>query len=593
MASLTEVTKELQTQTKSLEDVSGGVNNLVKVIQAQIDAEKRGSGDSLEAEIKKRRASKSDGKGSTSFRGGLVDAIKQDTGFNFLGNLARWAFGGLTGALGALGAGGLVASFAPLLGKMVGRLITRGALGSALLLFGEDLFTKAFDYAGIEQYVSISEDDKKLYAASLSKALTTGLIVSIFGKKLGIATFFGSLLGDSIKSMFPADMNWEEKQSLFGLEMPFTKENFLEYGAIIAAFFGPGLIRGAIGKALGFGSVAAARGAPNSGTKTGFLRGFKPSGFKGLGWAGLLMFTGGLLADYAGEQTKNQGIADLLKISVTGLSLLALLGTGPLGIAAALAGFAIHGVLLMRDHYARKKAELDAEFEKQVAIQENEIADLTPDATILNAMRLAEQAGQNASSGNRDGLYSEQAAKEEAFIRKVERENPDEVAKLFLQEEIGFLKGELSRLLAMNSPAANDIRNQLKARLKEMETLTGQPSELLQQLNAPPPEPVGMDTGTPLSISAMPNRDDYSRWWKKKRAEDYDFKQDLKKYNMEIESLLPPAAAFLGSGGPPSVNLSADTQTINNGQVVIQADTPTADTLNGGAMRFGAVGSPF
>jgi hypothetical protein len=566
MASLTEVTKELQTQTKSLEEVSGGVNNLVKVIQAQIDQQKRGAGDSLEAEIKKRRAPKSSG-GATTFRGGLVDAIKQDTGINFLGNLARWAFGGLTGALGALGLGRLAASFTPLLGKMVGRLITRGALGTALLLFGEDLFTKAFDYAGLEQYVTIGEEDKKLYAASLSKALSAGLIASIFGKKLGIAAFFGSLLGDSIKSMFPADMNWEEKQSLFGLEMPFTKENFLEYGAIIAAFFGPSLIRGAIGAALGFGAGGGPKGAAaESAAKAGFLKGFKPSGFKGLGWAGLLMFTGGLLADYVGEQTENQGIEDLLKISVTGLSLLALLGPTPIGIAAALAGFAIHGVLLMRDHYARKKAELDAEFEKQVAIQENKIAGLTPDATILNAMRLAEQAGQNASSGRRDGLYSGQAAKEEAYIRKVERENPDEVAKLFLQEEIGYLKGELARLTSMGSPAAADIRNQLKARLKEMESLTGQP-------NALPSEPIGMNTGTPLSISAMPNRDDYSRWWKKKRREDYDFKQDLKKYNMEIDSLLPPSAAFLGSGGPPSIN------PVNNTTNNYKIDSPGASGM--------------
>ena len=220
MATLDKVIEELQIQNQKLDTVGEGISSVAKSIRDQLANEKRGMGDTLEDRLEKQRSSGSSS--PTTFKGGLVGAIRGDTGLDFLSSVSRWAFSGITGALGALGGGALVASILPMMGAMVGRLITRGPLGAAMLLFGESLILKSFD--GLDDYIEIGQDDKKLYASSLSKALTTGLVLSIFNKKLGIAAFFGSLLSDSIKQMFPEDMAWDEKQKLFGLEMPFKKE---------------------------------------------------------------------------------------------------------------------------------------------------------------------------------------------------------------------------------------------------------------------------------------------------------------------------------------------------------------------------------
>ncbi len=592
MASLQEVTEELQTQTKS-------IDSLVSVIEKQIKREAAGAGDDLEARLKAGR-SKGSSSGPSTFKGGLVGAVKSDLGIGFAGNLLRWAMGGISGALGALGVGTLTAGLVPMLGAMIGRLLIRGPLGAALLLFGEDLFTKAFDFAGLEEYVTIDIEDKKLYAASLSKAIGSGLIAGIFNKKLGLAVFIGSLLGDAIKGLFSDESLEENFISGFGLN--FSKEQFITYGSMFAAFFAPSLIRGALSSALGLGASMLGRGgrrgpgaAPTGKAKAGFLKGFKPRGFKGLGWAGMLMFTGSLLADYIGDLTGSQTAHDLISIGTTGLTIAALLGPTPIGIAAAIAAMAVHGILLAKNHIDKKRAEMDAAFEAEVnRITNEEVEPLTPDATILRAMELAALAGKRASSGVTVDPNSEEAAREEAFIRRLQSENPDALGKAFLQEEIGYLTGEYDRLKAMGSPTT-EIANQLKQRLVEMEGLTGKPSEQLKMLNSeqantfPTPAP-GQDTGTFLSIPNKPVLEDFKKWWKSERKENYDFQKALQKYNMEMSTLMPPPQiqSGMGLGGGFVAN---DNRVSNSGSVVYQQSAATRDVLRGGSGAFSIIGT--
>lgn len=614
MASLTEVTKELQTQTKSLEDVSGGVNNLVKVIQAQIDEQKRGAGDSLEEEIRKRRAPKSTNKGASTFRGGLVDAIKQDTGFNFLGNLARWAFGGLTGALGALGAGGLVASFTPLLGKMVGRLITRGALGSALLLFGEDLFTKAFAYEGIEQYVKIGEEDKKLYAASLSKALTAGLIASIFGKKLGIATFFGSLLADSIRSVFPEDMNWSEKMDLFGLELPFTKESFLKYGAIIGSFFAPSMIRGALRTAFGLGTGAVPKGTESEQRKQ-FKKGFKPlgsyvrGGVRAVGWGALIAMGGGLLADAIEGFTGSTMAGEITSDAANILGLSAMFG--PTGLlVGAIAAFGLAGAKIVGGYFDKKRETLAAELTEKIDVNLDEASaaldkldaelgarklelatmqQLARDGLTANNASAAEQNAQNEAMQKLKNLDPNAFRRLEALrgpSASMGDVGPKGMAQLIANQEMILGSGNANFALLSDDQLKNMILRRLAIDGKGSLSYLSEADKADVIKNAISLiSSQRMNTGTPLSISAMPNRADYSSFFKSKRREDYDFKQDLKKFNMEIDSLLPPAAAFLGSGGPPSVSQVNNNTKIESSGVYFGEGISPNDNLNGGSFE--------
>jgi hypothetical protein len=591
MASLQEVTQELQTQTKS-------IDSLVSVIENQINREKAGAGDDLEARLKASRSTSSSSAGSpTTFKGGLVDAVKGDLGLNFMGNLLRWGMGGLSGALGALGVGGLAGTLIPGLGAMLGRLITRGPLGAALLLFGEDLFTKAFDYAGLEQYVTIDVEDKKLYAASLSKAIGSGLIAGIFNKKLGLAVFIGSLLGDGIKGLFSDESLKENFISGFGLN--FSKEQFITYGSMFAAFFAPSLIRGALGSALGLGATMLGRGgrsgpgaAPTGKAKAGFLKGFKPRGFKGLGWAGMLMFTGSLLADYIGDLTGSQKAEDLLNIAVTGGSLALMLGTGPVGIGFAIAAMAVHGILLAKKAIDAKRAEMDAEFDKQVALRKLELDSMDPADVATSAMDLAQRAAMNAAAGRRDGKHSAAAANEVAALEYY-KDDPKMLDKLFLQEERSHLLAEYeSAKLAGNLGMISQTGTAYKAFLKENAELMGIPSSQvrkldsqLSRLTSTPKAPPGQTTGTFLTMPVEPKLEDFKSWWKGERKENYDFQKALQKYRMDMNELMPPPQIQSGMGaGGGFVN--NDNRVSNTGSVTFMQSTATQDHLRGGSSPY-------
>ena len=589
MASLQEVTQELQTQTKS-------IDSLISVIENQINQEKARAGDELEARLKAGRSTGSRS-GPTTFKGGLVDAVKGDLGIGFMGNLLRWGMGGLTGALGALGVGGFAATLVPRLGAILGRLITRGPLGAALLLFGEDLFTKAFDFTGLSDHIEIGVEDKKLYAASLSKAIGSGLIAGIFNKKLGLAVFIGSLLGDGIKGLFSDESLKENFISGFGLN--FSKDQFITYGSLFAAFFAPSLIRGALSGALGLGAAAIGRGGPpgtggagSSKAKTGFLKGFKPKGFKGLGWAGMLMFTGSLLADYVGEQTGSQTASDLLNIAVTGGSLALMLGTGPLGIAAAIAAMAVHGIILAKNHIDRKRAEMDAEFKKQVELRKLELLEMDPHTVVASAMDLAQRAAMNAAAGKRDGANSQAAIKEEALI-EFYKDDPKMLDKLFLQEERSTLLAEYNQAKLVGVPGEiTRTGAALRAFFKENAELMGIPSSEIRKFNnefnnltSIPKAPPGQTTGTFLSIPTEPKLSDYQSWWKGERKENYDFNKALNQYRMEMDALMPPPQiqSGMGMGGGFVAN---DNRVSNSGSVVYQQSTTTQDVLRGGSSPF-------
>mgnify|MGYP003633537257 CR=1 FL=1 len=544
---LDDINMTLKEQNKSLDLTA---RSLVKFLEG----ERSSKGDDLEEKIKARRVKSSPSNKAPS---GLVSGFKAGAmEASGLSMMSRWVSGALSGAFG----GATLATVAGLAGKFLGRGAVWGTAAALIGTFGSDLINKIFTDLDPKDVV-LGGDDKKLLAVSLGDALRNGAIGMIFGKKLGIAAFFGSLLSDSIKSMFPSDMKWEDKQKMFGLEMPFTKENFLDYGSIIAAFFGPSLIRGAIGAALGFGAAgggpkgAAAGAAP----KAGFLKGFKPTGFKGLGWAGMLMFTGGLLADWVGEQTGSQGAADLLKVAITAGSLALMFGTGPLGILAATVGLAIHGGILIKEHHDRKLKGMREAFEKEVAVEEAKLAakKITPDAAILMAVDRAKAAGARNSSGT--VTTDEQAAADEAILRRVEKNNPDKVAQIYLQEEIAYLKGEYDNQRMLTPGNGGLWTGQLITKLQEMEQITGKPSPLLAQLISDsnnlytqPEKRPGMNTapdGGGLSLGVKPQRESFTAWWRKEVKEDRMMRHAMRDYNRQLEDLMPPPSLANGGGG--------------------------------------------
>lgn len=616
MASLQEVTQELQTQTKS-------IDSLVSVIEKQIKRERSGAGDELEARLKAGR-SKGASSGPTTFKGGLIDAVKGDLGVGFLGNLLRWAVGGISGALGALGVGKYAAMLMPGLGAMIGRLITRGPLGVALLLFGETLLTKAFD--GIDEYITISEEDKKLYAASMSSALTKGVIASIFNKKLGIAVFFGSLLADSIRHMFPEDMPWKKKMELFGLELPFTNENFLEYGSIIASFFGASLITTGIKRALGIGSVAAATGGASA-ARAGFFAGFKPKkgflvrGAKMFGWAGLIALGGSALADAVEAQTGNMTAANIVGNTANIMSIASMFG--PTGLLiGAIASVGLAGATIVADYFENKRKELKKEILDKVAVDIYEAEEALENLDVrlagrkaaiaagelgasVSAMELIAGGGVDPTLLNalQDVVDRGTKVSPEAF-RNAEAQLAQLTAdrSLYGKDALKNAQVDMNAIYQrlLNSPLSDALKIMPKEQLRGVLA-----TEMQRYASAGPLQDLGvldqildefidtapgrMTVGTPVTLSKQPVAEDFKSWWKGERKEKYDFQKALTQYRLELEALMPPPQIQSGMGmGGGYVNM--DNRITNTGSVTYSQPATTVDKHNGGAMRFHNIG---
>ena len=285
---------------------------------------------------------------SSGIKAGMLEASGFGTLKNWAGNIMSGLFGGATAA-----------TITGAIGKQVGKGLIFGGAAAIVGAFGEKLFKKMFDDLDDSIALDMDEETKKSMAATAEKSITNGLIGRIFGKKAGYAAFFGTIIGDGVKSLFSLDEeNLKEKVKLFGWENPWiSKDDFISYGAMIAAFFGPSLIGNGI-----FGAFAGRGGAgatfdpksnrwrdPNgrylsAANAKAFNKNFVPTGAKFgklIGWAAVIGIVGNMLAGFIG----NEFGGDAAQVTSWGVNALMLASLfGPTGlIVAAVAGIGLAG----------------------------------------------------------------------------------------------------------------------------------------------------------------------------------------------------------------------------------------------------------
>jgi hypothetical protein len=588
---LDEINNTLLEQNKSL-DITA------KSIVKFIEGEKSDRGDELEAKLDASREKKRAVTRPQGFKAGFKQGLGDATG---LGTVARWVSAALAGAF----SGATLATLAGFVGKYLARSAVWGTAALLVGQFGAKLLEKVFTDLDPND-VFLDKDTKAAIVPYVVDAFKIGFLAMIGGRKLALAAFFGSLIGSAITKSLKLSPG--EKDNQFGFEMPWTKEDFIKWGSTIALFFAPSMILGAIRRGIGMGSTGGPAGGAgaSSAAKRGFLRGFIPRAgiFKGLGWAGLLNFTGGLLADWVGEQTGNQKAADFLNMSVSGLTMLAIFGPTPVGIGFALAAFFIHGFILVKNRIDREKARLDAEFEAQVIAQQSKIADMKGAEQVGFFNKTIKDAAQESVYGGTH-KYGAQSVNEEAILRHLEQTNPAAAKKLLLEYDIQEANLEYKRLESMtgsgigSNVALNAAKSELMRLLEEMKVLQGKPHRLETEMmmgngngSAFPGRgySTGQTTGDFLDLSYLPMTA------RSRRRIDYS-------------ALLPPKAATTtgdtidtlmntikyGSGGnhPNAVavgQLGDTNTTYNSGSVVYQGSTPTQDIYRGGSSGFSIIG---
>ena len=366
---LTDINKTLLEQNKSL-DITA--RSLVKFIEG----EKNSRGDELEEKLKKSRESKAVvRKAPQGFKAGFKEGLGDATG---LGTVARWVSAALAGAFG----GATLSTVAGL----VGTYLARGAVwGSAALIiskFGTQLIEKVFESLDPND-VLLDDESKKKVSPVLVESLRNGMIAMIAGKRFGIATFFGTIVGNSIAKLF--NLNDSEKVNMFGFDLPITAADFAKFGATIAMFFAPSLIMGAIRSSLsGVGIMAAMGmgGGPPGSDKGGKL---KPSYVKKFGgafvrrlpMAAMIGMVGTTLGMAIGGAMGDEELGNTIATAANVLGLAAMFGPkGVLIAAGVMAALAIGNEIaqwMARTSQKNAKA-LQDEMDKQTKTMDEKIA---------------------------------------------------------------------------------------------------------------------------------------------------------------------------------------------------------------------------
>lgn len=351
---LTNVVMELQKQNQGTNELRADIKKMLKEDIARRKKLDRQQGiireEKLEAKAqaaKEKAKEKADGpKGfSAGIKAGMIEASGFGTLRTWAGNIMSGLFGGATAA-----------TITGAIGKQVGKGLIFGGAAAIVGAFGEKLFKKMFDDLDDSIALDMDEETKKSMAATAEKSITNGLIGRIFGKKAGYAAFFGTIIGDGVKSLFSLDEeNLKEKVKLFGWENPWiSKDDFISYGAMIAAFFGPSLIGNGIFGAFAGGKAAfdpkSNRWRDPSGrylsaaNAKAFNKSFVPTGAKFgklIGWAAVIGIVGNMLAGFIG----NEFGGDAAQVTSWGVNALMLASLfGPTGlIVAAVAGIGLAG----------------------------------------------------------------------------------------------------------------------------------------------------------------------------------------------------------------------------------------------------------
>ena len=276
MATLKDVVSQLQENAKETKAVNDNMSKLLQMETDRSKADKVAADDAI-AEARKvkaapRPADRTQGNRPADFAAGLKGGL----GIGGLGSgllasvrtiiptLVGTVVGGLfgAGALAALGTG---------IGTIVKKGLIFGAVYGIMETFGEKIITSLFTKINEEGDFKIDPLVIQGLAEKTKNGVIDGLALGlIFGKKGFFAGFVGSVILGGLKSAFPkiTEANWKENAKVLGFEIPISKELFVQAGATIAAFFGPGLILGALGSAFGGGQALAYPGAKVTRGKT-------------------------------------------------------------------------------------------------------------------------------------------------------------------------------------------------------------------------------------------------------------------------------------------------------------------------------------
>ena len=348
MASLSDVVKGIQSTNDLLVENVKGQNRTAAMITAFVTGQQASFGDSLEAGREK-------GKSKKSTR--VTVAAKKSagkSGSGFLGSLLKGG-GGLLALGGAListllgGAAGasLLLSIGKLAAKAFGKLIKGALLIGIISKFGEGLIKKLLDNLDPNS-VTLDEEDKKLFAKNVTKALIVGVAVGMFSRTLGIAAFFASLVASSIEGKMTADQKKAFKADILkGLGdkwgVTFSKKNLLQVGVFIAGLLTLKMIKGALSVAL------LGKAVPGAGKGTGKFGRLFRLGFLGrFAAASIIAALGETLGNAVTNATGSLFAGEAVEFAASGVALALMLGLGPQGILAlAIVGVAAAAVLAL------------------------------------------------------------------------------------------------------------------------------------------------------------------------------------------------------------------------------------------------------
>ena len=410
MASLSDVVKGIQSTNDLLVENVKGQNRTAAMITAFVTGQQSSFGDKLEAGREKGK-SKISTRATAVPKGGSKSNLMSGSGLSGLlkGAGGLLAFGGalISTLLGGAAGASLLASIGTLAATAFGKLLKGALLIGLISKFGEGLIKKLLDNLDPNS-VTLDEEDKKLFAKNVTKALVVGVAVGMFGKTLGIAAFFASLVASSIEGKMTTEQKAAFKADILkGLGdkwgVTFSKKNLLQVGTFIAGLLTLKMIKGALSVAL------LGKAVPGAGKGTGKFGRIFRLGFLGrFAAASIITALGETLGNAVKNATGSLFAGEAVEFAASGAALALLLGLGPQGILAmAIIGVAAAAVLALgrwmrgqRKEYADKltkdmnkvtkefenktDAEIAALLEKKTIEFQNAAKNLTSKLTIGN-----------------------------------------------------------------------------------------------------------------------------------------------------------------------------------------------------------------
>ena len=376
MASLSDVVKGIQSTNDLLVENVKGQNRTAAMITAFVTGQQSSFGDKLEAGREKGK-SKISTRATAVPKGGSKSNLMSGSGLSGLlkGAGGLLAFGGalISTLLGGAAGASLLASIGTLATKAFGKLIKGALLIGIISKFGEGLIKKLFDKLDPNSQ-TIDDADKKLFAKNITKALVVGVAVGMFGKTLGIAAFFASLVASSIEGKMTTEQKAAFKADILkGLGdkwgVTFSKKNLLQVGTFIAGLLTLKMIKGALSVAL------LGKAVPGAGKGTGKFGRIFRLGFLGrFAAASIITALGETLGNAVTNASSSMFAGEAVEFAASGAALALLLGLGPQGILAmAIVGVAAAAVMALgrwmqgqrkdyADELTRQTNELTKEF---------------------------------------------------------------------------------------------------------------------------------------------------------------------------------------------------------------------------------------